>query len=201
MNNRDPRSEWTVIIGVGLMVLGGWLLLERFAGWAIAPIVAVLAVLARIGWPLLLIGIGILLVLRARGGGWAPSGRPLYRARNERVVAGVLGGVANWLGVNPTPLRVIYGFLTLTTGLGAGFIAYVIAALVIPEEPVGYVAPAPRGYAPPNAPYGAPYAPPAPTPPSRPAPTPPAPPAPAAPADPAAPPVPPVPPAPPAPPA
>ena len=52
-------------------------------------------------------------ILRARGGGWAPSGRKLYRSRDDRMIAGVLGGVAKWLGVNPTPLRVVYVILTV----------------------------------------------------------------------------------------
>lgn len=194
MSVQDRRSEWTVIVGIGLVILGAWLLLERFAGWAIAPIQFIFGMLARVGWPLLLIGLGVLFIIRARGGGWAPSGRPLYRARMERVVAGVLGGLANWLGVNPTPLRVIFVILALITGVWAGFLAYILAAVLIPEEPVGYPAPAARGYASPQTGWVSPTAPPPPAPPA-----PPVPPAPVAPdAAASTPPVPPNPPAPPA---
>jgi len=165
VSNQDRRSEWTVIVGIGLVVLGIWFLLTQFAGWAVAPIAIVLALMAKVGWPLLLIALGVLLVIRARGGGWAPSGRQLYRSRSDRVIAGVLGGIATWLGVNPTPLRVIYAFVTLFTGVGAGLLAYLLAAVLLPEEPAGYTAPAPRGYTPP-----APYAPAPPAPPVPPAP-------------------------------
>ena len=100
MSNHDRRSEWTVLLGIGLVGLGIWLFLSSFAGWIVAPIAAIIRVASRVIWPLILIGLGVLLVLRARGGGWAPSGRPLYRSREERMIAGVLGGVAKWLGVN-----------------------------------------------------------------------------------------------------
>ncbi len=127
MSNHDRRSEWTVLIGIGLVVLGLYLFLGSFAGWLVAPIAAIIRVASRVIWPLVLIGIGVLLVLRARGGGWAPSGRKLYRAREERMIAGVLGGVAKWLGVNPTPVRIVYALFTVFTGFGWGILAYVLA--------------------------------------------------------------------------
>lgn len=200
MSTQDRRSEWTVLVGLGLVALGIWLFLGSFAGWIVDPIVAVIRVASRVIWPLIIIGLGALLILRARGGGWAPSGRKLYRARQDRMVAGVLGGTAKWLGVNPTPLRVVYAIVTFFS-FGWGLLAYILAAVLLPEEPwgvsPGYTAPTP----PPAPPVPAPPAPAPPTP-SAPA-EPPAPPvapdrAPEPPAAPAAPPVPPAPPAPPA---
>lgn len=81
----------------------------------------------------------------------------LYRSREERVLFGVAGGVAEWLDIDPAVVRIVFALLVLT--LGAGILLYIVMALVIPEEPVGM---ANAGYAPPAAPPPAPGAPAAP---------------------------------------
>ena len=48
-----------------------------------------------------------------------PDGRPvprLWRSRSNRVIAGVLGGLAEKFGIDAQPLRLLYGFLTLGSG-------------------------------------------------------------------------------------
>jgi phage shock protein C len=60
----------------------------------------------------------------------------LYRSRDERVLFGVAGGVAEWLDVDPALVRIVFALLVLTAGVG--FLLYIIMAIVIPEEP-GYV--------------------------------------------------------------
>lgn len=57
--------------------------------------------------------------------------RHLYRSRSNKVIAGVCGGFAEYFGVDPTIVRLIWVLVTLTYGLG--LIAYIIAAIVIPE--------------------------------------------------------------------
>jgi phage shock protein C len=59
----------------------------------------------------------------------------LYRSRDERVLFGVAGGVAEWLDVDPALVRIVFALLVLTAGVG--FLLYIIMAIVIPEEP-GY---------------------------------------------------------------
>ncbi len=200
MNGSDRRSEWTVLVGMGLVALGAWLLFQHFFGFLAAPIAVIFDMIARIGWPLLLIFIGLLLVLRARGGGWSPSGRRVFRSRTDRMLSGVLGGTAAWLGVSPTPLRIVYVFFTIFTGLWLGLVIYILATVLLREEPYGGTAPmSPSGYWAPTPPPTAPAPPVPPAPQAAPAappepPTPPAAPAPA-PEPPAAPPAPPVPPA------
>lgn len=57
----------------------------------------------------------------------------LYRSRNQRMLAGVCGGIAEYFNVDPTLIRlgwVIFGVMG-----GAGLLAYIIAALIIPQEP------------------------------------------------------------------
>jgi phage shock protein C len=192
MNTRDNRTGWAVLAGVVLIGLGFWILLGRL----FYPVAWLMSLLGRIGWPLLLIGLGILLILRARGGGFNVNGKKLYRSRTNRMIGGVVGGFAEYLGIDTTLLRVIYAFLTLFTGVVWGLLFYVLAMIIVPEEayPVGWVPPAA-----PSAPTPPPPAPPVPGP-SGSAPEPPAAPAPPAPSEPsdamppAAPPVPPAPP-------
>jgi phage shock protein PspC (stress-responsive transcriptional regulator) len=200
MSNHDRRSEWTVLAGIGLVLLGIWLFLGTFASPLIQPIAIIIGLASRVIWPLILIALGVMLVLRARGGGWSPSGRPLYRSRTDRMIAGVLGGASTWLGVNPTPLRVVFAFLTFFTGIWPGVFLYILATVLVPDEPFG----APTGYSAPVPPApSAPPAPPVPPAPTSTSPAPPEPPAPPVapvpvpepPAAPAAPPVPPAPPA------
>ncbi|MGC8874311.1 MAG: PspC domain-containing protein [Chloroflexia bacterium] len=64
--------------------------------------------------------------------------RRLYRSRSDRMIAGVCGGLARYLGVDPTLVRVIFALASLFfLGLG-GVLAYLILWAVIPEEPAGF---------------------------------------------------------------
>ena len=57
----------------------------------------------------------------------------LYRSLKDRMVAGVCGGLAEYLQVDPTLIRLAFVFFTLWAG--GGILAYIIAWIVIPEEP------------------------------------------------------------------
>jgi phage shock protein C len=57
----------------------------------------------------------------------------LYRSRTDRVLFGVAGGFAEWLDIDPSLVRLVWALLVVAGG--AGLLLYVIAALVIPEEP------------------------------------------------------------------
>lgn len=65
-----------------------------------------------------------------------PEIRRLYRSRNDRMVGGVAGGLANYLGIDPILSRLIWVALLFT---GAGFLIYIVAWIVIPEAPAGMV--------------------------------------------------------------
>ena len=57
----------------------------------------------------------------------------LYRSRRQRSVAGVCGGIADYLGVEPFLVRLVW---LMISGLGGpGLLLYIILALIIPEEP------------------------------------------------------------------
>lgn len=59
--------------------------------------------------------------------------KKLYRSRKERVIGGVCGGIGIYFGIDPTLTRIIWVVATLLGG--AGIIAYIVAWIVIPEEP------------------------------------------------------------------
>ena len=57
----------------------------------------------------------------------------LYRLRDDRFLAGVAGGVADHLGLDPSLVRIIWLLLVPLTG-GMALLAYVVMAIVVPEE-------------------------------------------------------------------
>ncbi|OOG56939.1 PspC domain-containing protein [Rhodanobacter sp. C03] len=57
----------------------------------------------------------------------------LYRSRNDRKLAGVCGGIAEYYGWDPTLVRVAWVMLTLLGG--SGILIYLIMWLVMPEAP------------------------------------------------------------------
>ena len=58
----------------------------------------------------------------------------LYRSRDERMIAGVAGGIAEYFGIDPTIVRIIWILLALPGGI-PGTLLYIIAWIVIPPEP------------------------------------------------------------------
>jgi phage shock protein PspC (stress-responsive transcriptional regulator) len=60
----------------------------------------------------------------------------LYRSRDERMFAGVAGGVAERLDLDPSLVRVVWLILTFLTG-GLFFLLYIVMAIVVPEAPIG----------------------------------------------------------------
>lgn len=65
----------------------------------------------------------------------------LYRSRSERMIGGVAGGLGEYLGVDPTIIRLLFVLsLFLFPGPGA-VIVYLILLLVVPEEPVATTSP------------------------------------------------------------
>lgn len=57
----------------------------------------------------------------------------LYRSTKDRSVAGVCGGIADYLGVDPTLVRILWVLFAMAGG--PGLILYIIMAVVVPEEP------------------------------------------------------------------
>ena len=62
--------------------------------------------------------------------------KKLYRNTNNKMIAGVCSGIAEYLNIDPTVVRLIWALVGLT---GAGIVAYLIAALIIPEKPANII--------------------------------------------------------------
>ena len=57
----------------------------------------------------------------------------LYKSQTDKKLCGVCGGLAEYLDIDPTIIRLIWAVLVLV--VGTGVLAYIIAALVMPEGP------------------------------------------------------------------
>ena len=57
----------------------------------------------------------------------------LYRSREDRMISGVCGGLADYFNVDPTLVRL--GFVLFFLAYGIGIIPYIIAAILIPYGP------------------------------------------------------------------
>ncbi|TAK01447.1 MAG: PspC domain-containing protein [Chloroflexota bacterium] len=66
--------------------------------------------------------------------------RRLYRCRNDRRIAGVASGVAEFFDLDPTVVRVVW-FLSIFFG-GLGIFVYIVMALIVPLEPLTEFVPA-----------------------------------------------------------
>lgn len=61
--------------------------------------------------------------------------RRLYRSRQECMIGGVCGGLAEYLNTDPTLIRLLFVLFALAGG--PGLIAYLILWIVVPQEPLG----------------------------------------------------------------
>ena len=64
------------------------------------------------------------------------NGKKLYRSLKNRFLAGVCGGLGDFLNFDATIIRVIIILLTVFTGFVPMLIIYAACALIIPNEPV-----------------------------------------------------------------
>ncbi len=77
----------------------------------------------------------------------------LFRSRDDRMLAGVAGGLAELWDVDPSLIRIIWAVLVPFTG-GIALLVYIVMAVVVPEEPSGSFPP--FGAMPPAEPSGPP---------------------------------------------
>lgn len=60
--------------------------------------------------------------------------RRLYKSEDNRILCGVCGGLGEFLGIDPTIIRLIWALLCVLAG--TGILIYIIAAIVIPRQPL-----------------------------------------------------------------
>jgi len=59
--------------------------------------------------------------------------KKIYRIKEGKKICGVCGGIAEYFDLDPTIVRVVWALLVILAG--CGLLAYIIAALLIPEKP------------------------------------------------------------------
>ena len=60
--------------------------------------------------------------------------KKLYKSNQNKMLDGVCGGIAEYFGIDPTVVRLIGALFSLMGG--CGILAYIIAAIIIPRNPV-----------------------------------------------------------------
>ena len=59
--------------------------------------------------------------------------KKIFRSNSNKKLAGVCGGIGEYFGIDPTLIRLAWVLMSLF--VGAGLIAYIIAAIIIPQNP------------------------------------------------------------------
>lgn len=59
---------------------------------------------------------------------------PLRRSRRERMIAGVVGGLADYFGLDPTVARIIYVLVSIFSAAFPGILVYILLWILIPQQ-------------------------------------------------------------------
>jgi phage shock protein PspC (stress-responsive transcriptional regulator) len=62
--------------------------------------------------------------------------RKLMRSRDDRKIGGVCAGLAHYLELDTSLVRILWFFVTLACGVAPGVVAYILGWIIIPEEPL-----------------------------------------------------------------
>lgn len=60
--------------------------------------------------------------------------RPFTRSRSDRMIAGVMGGIARRFGWSPTVLRLVFVLVSIASAAFPGIVVYLILWLLMPLE-------------------------------------------------------------------
>ena len=61
-----------------------------------------------------------------------PADHALRRSREHRMLGGVCGGIADWLGWSPTVVRILYVVFSIASAAFPGMLAYIVLYLIMP---------------------------------------------------------------------
>ncbi len=70
----------------------------------------------------------------------------LYRSNTDRKIAGVCGGIGEYLSISSDVVRILFVLGSLMLGLRYGFIIYIVSMLLMPQAPEGYRGNLPNSY-------------------------------------------------------
>lgn len=61
--------------------------------------------------------------------------RPRLRRSDDHIIAGVCGGIAEWLGWDPTVVRILYVLASILSAAFPGLLVYLVLWIVMPKPP------------------------------------------------------------------
>ncbi len=61
------------------------------------------------------------------------TGNRLGRSRRHRMIGGICGGIAEWLGWDPTLVRILYVVVSVCSAAFPGILVYVVLWIVMPQ--------------------------------------------------------------------
>jgi phage shock protein C len=79
---------------------------------------------------------GVNRYVRSRRKNMNLGSKKLYRSRTNRWIFGVCGGLAEFFGIDPTVVRLVFVVGALL-GFGSFILIYLVMFFVVPEEPLG----------------------------------------------------------------
>lgn len=60
--------------------------------------------------------------------------KKLYRSNKDKMICGICGGLGEYLNIDPTIIRLLWVLMTCWAGMS--IVAYLVAAIIIPQEPM-----------------------------------------------------------------
>jgi len=60
--------------------------------------------------------------------------KTLYRSTQNRILAGICAGLGEYMGIDPTMIRLIWLLVVVFTGIFPGVLVYILAIFFIPEK-------------------------------------------------------------------
>ena len=63
--------------------------------------------------------------------------KKLYKVNEGKMIDGVCAGIAEYLDIDPTVVRVLWAIITCFAGVGV--IGYLLCAIIMPRKPAGYI--------------------------------------------------------------
>lgn len=61
--------------------------------------------------------------------------RRLYKSRTDKVIEGVCGGIAEYINMDPTVVRVLYVVLSVMSSGFPGILIYILLMIIMPDKP------------------------------------------------------------------
>ena len=61
--------------------------------------------------------------------------KKLYKSRENRIFAGVIGGLGEYFGIDPALLRIVYIGFSIFSAVFPGILTYILMVIIIPNKP------------------------------------------------------------------